>query len=86
MIIPGFGMISHVMATFSGKPVFGYPGGPQGLDTSPTCAHYYMHEWILGINLIIVGLVAHCLLAEIGHIFPHMGSYVQMPSGVAQLS
>jgi cytochrome c oxidase subunit 1 len=26
MIIPGFGMISHVMATFSGKPVFGYLG------------------------------------------------------------
>lgn len=26
MIIPGFGMISHVMATFSGKPVFGFHG------------------------------------------------------------
>jgi cytochrome c oxidase subunit 1 len=26
MIIPGFGMVSHVMATFSGKPVFGYLG------------------------------------------------------------
>ena len=26
MIIPGFGIVSHVMATFSGKPVFG-PGG-----------------------------------------------------------
>jgi len=26
MIIPGFGMISHVMSTFSGKPVFGYLG------------------------------------------------------------
>jgi len=26
MIIPGFGIISHVMATYSGKPVFGYLG------------------------------------------------------------
>jgi cytochrome c oxidase subunit 1 len=26
MIIPGFGMISHVISTFSGKPVFGYLG------------------------------------------------------------
>ena len=26
MIIPGFGMILHVMSTFSGKPVFGYLG------------------------------------------------------------
>ena len=23
MIIPGFGIVSHVVATFSGKPVFG---------------------------------------------------------------
>lgn len=26
MIIPGFGMISHVISAFSGKPVFGYLG------------------------------------------------------------
>ena len=26
MIIPGFGMISHVISTFSGKAVFGYLG------------------------------------------------------------
>jgi len=26
MIIPGFGIVSHVMAIFSGKPVFGYLG------------------------------------------------------------
>lgn len=26
MIIPGFGMVSHVISTFSGKPVFGYLG------------------------------------------------------------
>jgi len=26
LIIPAFGIVSHVVATFSGKPVFGYLG------------------------------------------------------------
>ena len=26
LIIPGFGIISHVISTFSGKPIFGYLG------------------------------------------------------------
>jgi heme/copper-type cytochrome/quinol oxidase subunit 1 len=26
LIIPGFGIVSHVVSTFSGKPVFGYIG------------------------------------------------------------
>jgi cytochrome c oxidase subunit 1 len=26
MIIPGFGVVSHVISTFSGKPIFGYLG------------------------------------------------------------
>ena len=26
LIIPGFGMVSHVISTFSGKPIFGYLG------------------------------------------------------------
>ncbi|RUP50154.1 hypothetical protein BC936DRAFT_140159 [Jimgerdemannia flammicorona] len=26
LIIPGFGIVSHVVSTFSGKPVFGYLG------------------------------------------------------------
>ena len=26
LIIPGFGIVSHVIATFTGKPIFGYIG------------------------------------------------------------
>jgi cytochrome c oxidase subunit 1 len=26
LIIPGFGIVSHVISTFSGKPIFGYLG------------------------------------------------------------
>ena len=26
LIIPGFGIVSHVISTFSGKPIFGYIG------------------------------------------------------------
>src|SRR5688572_2411672 len=26
LIIPGFGIVSHVISTFSGKPIFGYMG------------------------------------------------------------
>ena len=26
LIIPGFGIVSHVVSTFSGKPIFGYLG------------------------------------------------------------
>jgi heme/copper-type cytochrome/quinol oxidase subunit 1 len=35
MIIPGFGMVSHVVSTFSGKPVFGFL----------KVAHYF--SWLL---------------------------------------
>ena len=41
MIIPGFGMVSHVISTFSGKPVFGY----FKIQSSP-----YYNNFHLGYN------------------------------------
>src|SRR2546423_1544857 len=67
LIIPGFGIVSHVISTFSGKPIFGYLGSPRSNIISRTyyVATYYMREvqvimcgtkYILLI-LIIFGLV-----------------------------
>jgi hypothetical protein len=46
MIIPGFGMISHVISAFSGKPVFGYNGSPFSKLLFPVycIAAHYMRE------------------------------------------
>jgi len=50
LIIPAFGIVSHVVATFSGKPVFGY----LGMVTSKP----YLSLTILYIVLKIISLYA----------------------------
>jgi hypothetical protein len=52
MIIPGFGMISHVISAFSGKPVFGYKGSPFSvyLFLIHCIAAHYMREGWANLN------------------------------------
>lgn len=52
MIIPGFGIISHVVSTFSGKPVFGYLDSPY-IYCNKT---HYMRErnYVLVVLFVIV--------------------------------
>ena len=40
LIIPGFGIVSHVISTFTGKPVFGYIGM---VKNRPTLINYYVN-------------------------------------------
>jgi hypothetical protein len=71
IIIPGFGMISHVISAFSGKPVFGYLSSPCN-DTKHCIAAHYMregsqkvfstHRYNLAISRLLFALVTICLL------------------------
>jgi hypothetical protein len=47
LIIPGFGVVSHVISTFSGKPIFGYFNLSSPFDKLSLVyqiATYYMRE------------------------------------------
>lgn len=69
LIIPAFGIVSHIISTFSGKPVFGYLGSPLLLILelfNNIAAHYMRGVWVIRnstqevsilLNLIILVII-----------------------------